>query len=208
MKRIKNYLFLSILLLAVFLFTEKANAQVAIIGGGNLSTVRNDIALQNKESILGYHFGFQLQYYPVKSIEKWSVINEFIFTRKGYLQQFEKDYDFHFNYLAMPVLVNYSPTPFLSVQGGVEFSKMISTNIKQGLKTYNTFDVGLAFGITAFDNKRVSLYSRATYGLLPMLDYVEMDEMGNFVGDIKDIHNVYYSVGIRIKLWNEKIKFY
>jgi hypothetical protein len=124
------------------------------------------------------------------------------------MQQFEEDYDFHLNYLAVPVLINYSPISFLSVHGGVEFSKMISTNIKQGLKTYNTFDVGLVFGFTAFDNKWVSIYSRATYGLLPMLDYVEMDEMGNFTGDIHDIRNLYYSLGIRIKLSNEKVKLY
>ena len=209
MKNIKiNWAFGFVLLLAGFIVPVKSEAQIAVIGGGNLSTVRSEVTLENKEPIFGYHFGYQLQYFPVKSLEKWSVINELIFSRKGYVQQFEEDYDFHFNYLALPVLINYSPISFLSVQGGVEFSKMISTNIKQGLKTYNTFDIGLAFGVTAFDNKWVSIYSRATYGLLPMLDYVGMDEMGNFTGDINDIHNLCYSLGIRVKLSNEKVKLY
>ncbi len=203
-----NWLYSFILLSFGFFIPVESEAQVAVIGGGNLSTVRSEVTLENKKAIFGYHFGYQLQYYPVKSLEKWSLINELIFTRKGYMQQFEKDYDFHFNYLAVPVLMNYSPISFLSVQGGVEFSKMISTNIKQGLKTYNTFDVGLVFGITAFDNKRISIYSRVTYGLLPMLDYVEMDEIGNFTGDINDIHNLCYLLGIRIKLSNEKVKLY
>lgn len=203
-----NWLFGLILLSLICLFSVKAEAQVSVIGGGNLSTVRNEVELENKESILGYHFGVQFQYYPLKSLEKWSVINEFIFSRKGYMQQFDKDYDFHFSYLAVPVLVNYAPVPFLSLQGGIELSNIVSTNLEQGLKTYNNIDVGLVFGLTAFDNKRISIYSRATCGLLPMIDYETMDEMGNFVDEVKDIYNVCYSLGIRIKLWDEKIGLY
>ncbi len=109
--------------------------------------------------------------------------------------------------MALPILVNYSPISFLSVQGGVELSKLASTNVKYGLDTYNTFDVGLAFGITAFDNRRIGIYSRVTYGLRPMLEYVQMDEMGNFIKEINDIHNFSYSLGIKIKLLNERIEF-
>ena len=203
-----KWIFRLTILLSGFLFPIKSEAQVSIVYGGNLSTVRNKITLENKESILGYHAGAQIQYYPVKSLKEWSIINEFIFTKKGYKQQFEKDYFSHFNYLSMPVLINYSPISFLSVQGGVELLELFSTNIKKGLKTYNTFDIGWALGFTAFDNRRIGIYSRATYGLLPMLDYVVIDEMGNFVGEKKDLYNVCYSLGIRIKLRNEKIKLY
>ena len=200
--------YLSIIILGIgFLFSIDASAQISILGGGNLNTVNSDVELKNKESLIGYHFGSQLQYYPVKKWEKWSLINEFIFIKKGYVQQFEKAYNFHFNYLALPILVNYSPISFLSVQGGVELSKLASTNVKYGLDTYNTFDVGLAFGITAFDNRRIGIYSRVTYGLSPMLEYVQMDEMGNFIKEINDIHNFSYSLGIKIKLLNERIEF-
>lgn len=199
---------LKIILFSIgFLFSINASAQISIIGGGNLNTVNDDVELKNKESIFGYHLGGQIQYYPVKKWEKWSLINELIFIRKGYAQQFEEAYNFHFNYLALPILVNYSPISFISVQGGVELSELISTNIKHGMDTYNTFDVGLALGITAFDNKRISIYSRVTYGLRPMLEYVEIDEMGNFTHEIDDIHNLSCSLGIKIKLWNEKIEF-
>lgn len=187
------------------LAATKLNAQIAIQAGGNFCNVKSDVLLENKNSIGAYHFGFGIQYFPVKNFSKLSLVNEFIFTQKGYQQNFSNDYFFRFNYLAFPILVNYSPVPFLSLQGGVELSTLVSTNIKQGMKTYNHFDSGLVAGISAFDNRRFSIYSRVTYGLSSMLDYVLIDEMGNFDGEMKDLHNVCFSLGIKFKLINEKI---
>ena len=190
-----------------FVFVLKTEAQIAVIGGVNFSNVRSDVSLENKDGLTAYHFGVSVQYYPIKSLEKLSLTNEVIFSQKGYQQSFAEDYTFRFNYLALPVLVNYTPHPFFSVQGGVELSQLASTNIKRGMKTYRHFDTGLVLGISVFDNSRVSFYTRATYGLRYMLDYVLIDEMGNFDGDINDIYNVCFSAGIKIKLRDEKIAF-
>ena len=108
----------------------------------------------------------------------------------------------------MPILINYSLSTQISIQAGVELSTLISTNIEQGIKTYNNFDTGLALGINCFGDKRISCYSRLTYGLLPMLDYYEIDELGNFKNEIHDLKNVCLSIGIKVNLYNEKIQIH
>jgi len=183
-------------------------AQFAIIAGGNYSNVRNNISLENKEPILRYNFGFSLQYYPFSKFPNLSILNELDFNQKGYQQDFEKYYSFKFNYLSLPILVNYPLSKQISIQTGIELSELISTNIKQGLKTYNNFDLGLVFGINYFEGKRLSCFTRFTYGLFPMLDYYNIDEQGNFKNEIHDLKNVCFSIGIKFNLFNEKIFLY
>ncbi|WP_423130026.1 outer membrane beta-barrel protein [Gaoshiqia sp. Z1-71] len=189
----------------MLLFSAKSHAQLAIVAGGNYATIRNNIPLENKKPITTYHYGLSVQYYPVKKLEKFSVINEIIFNQKGYQQDFEKNYLFRFSYLSLPVLINFAPLSFFSVQAGAELSKLMGTSVEQGKKTYNNFDAGLVFGFSCFDSRKLSFYSRMTYGIVPMLDYYSIDEIGNFTGEIRDLKNICLSVGIKFKLYNEKI---
>ncbi len=190
-----------------FFCNEKVKAQFALVAEGNYSSVRENIALQNKKPIFGYGLGASMQYYPFKKLQKFSIVNEIKFVKKGYQQKLEENFSFKFSYLAMPILVNYSLSEQIAIQSGIELSKLIDTNIKQGTKTYNRFDLGLVAGMSFFNNRRISGYSRLTYGLLPMLDYYRIDELGNFENEIHDLKNISFSVGIKITLHYEKIRF-
>jgi hypothetical protein len=148
------------------------------------------------------------QYYPFKKFQTISVLNELVFTQKGYQQNFGKNYSFRFNYLSVPVLINYNLSNRFSVQTGLELSKLFSTNIEQGTKTYNNIDLGLVLGLNCVCNKRISCFSRFTYGVTPILDYYEIDELGNFGDEIHDLKNICLSVGIKFNLRNEKILLY
>jgi len=191
-----------------FMCHEKSKAQIAFIAGGNYSNIRSNVYLENKKPIVGYNFGVSIQYYPFKKFKNISILNELDFTQKGYQQDFEKNYSFRFNYLSLPVLVNYSLSKQFSIQTGVELSKLISTNIKQGLNTYNGFDLGLVIGVNCFSSERFSCFSRITYGLLPLLDYNEIDDLGNFKNEIHDLKNICLSIGIKFNLYHEKISIY
>ncbi len=196
----------AILGLALFC-NEKATAQFSLIAEGNYATIRENTPLVNKKPLLGYSLGASLQFYPFKKNDKFSIINELRFTRKGYQQEFEEIHTFKFDYLALPILANYSLSKQISVQTGVELSKLVRTNIEHGTQTYNRFDIGLILGASFFNSHRISGYSRLTYGLLPMLDYYEIDELGNFKNEIHDLKNFCFSVGLKINLYNEKIRF-
>lgn len=188
-----------------FLTHLSSKAQISLMAGGNYSTIRNDVFLENKSPLVGYQLGLSFQYYPFKKIQNLSILNELDFIQKGYQQDIGKNYTFKFNYLSLPILLNYSISKQISLQTGIELSKLIATNIEQGLKTYNDFDLGLVLGVNGFHRKRLSCYSRLTYGLLPLLDYYEIDELGNFTNEIHDLKNISLSIGIKFNLSNEKI---
>jgi hypothetical protein len=191
-----------------FFCHDKLKAQIAFVAGGNYSNIRENISLENKKPIIGYNLGVSFQYYPFKKFQKISLINELELVQKGYQQDFAENYSFRFNYFSLPVLINYPLSTEISIQAGMELSTLISTNVEQGIKTYNNFDMGLVLGINFFNSKRISGYSRLTYGLLPMLDYYEIDELGNFKNEIHDLKNICLSIGIKVNLYNEKIQFH
>ncbi len=186
----------------------KSSAQIAVIAGGNYSNIRSKISLENKEPIIGYNFGSSVQFYPFKKHENISIVNELVFIRKGYQQDFGENYSFRFNYISFPVMIDYEISKQISIQSGVELSQLFSTNIEQGNKTYNNFDLGLVLGVNCFFSKRLSCFSRLTYGVLPMLGYYEIDEMGNFMNEIHDLKNICLSIGIKFNMYNEKILLY
>lgn len=186
-----------------------ANAQVVFMAGGNISTISHKTEIENIKPSLNTQVGFSVQLYPSEKWQRISVLAEPNLVRKGYHQSLDdKTYSFEFNYLSFPFLVNYSLLRQVSINCGVEFSKLFSTNIRRGLKTYNDFDLGLAAGVDYHIWGRFSLYSRFTYGLAPLLDYYQIDEMGNFKKEIHDLKNRCLTVGIKFNLTNEKIYLY
>lgn len=204
--RLNRLLFASVV--CVFIFTSSLTAQVAFIGGVNYTNDRNNNLIENQEPRTTYHWGASIRYYLLKNYTKISFQNEIILNQKGYRQVLDQEYFFNFNYISFPVLVNYSFTENFSVNTGLEFSKLLSSNIKRYTETYNDSDIGLVLGFSCFEKKGISFYSRMTYGLLPLLDYYAIDKMGNFTGEIHDLKNICFSVGIKINIHNEKIRFY
>ena len=165
--RLTRYIFQSAIFISLtFICNSVSNAQFAVMAGGNYSNVRNNISLENNGPIAGYNMGLSYQYYPFRNSRKISILNELVINQKGYRQDFEKRYSSRFNYLSLPVLVNYSLTKDFAINSGLELSTLLTTNIEHGLRTYNNFDLGLVFGMCYFESRRLSCYSRFTYGLL------------------------------------------
>lgn len=198
----------SIIISILSLFYHNGFAQVGVVGGLNYCNVRNDNVLKNTKSIFTYQMGVTFNFYPFKSFSDLSIKNEFLFTEKGYKQELNKTYTFHFDYLSYSLLANYHLSENFSIEAGGYISELINTNVKQGLKTYNTTDAGLVLGLTFLERKTVSLNSKINYGLIPMLNYYNIDNRGNFTGEINDLKNICFSLGISLNVYNEKIQFY
>jgi hypothetical protein len=206
---VTQLIFQIVLVISLILLTSvKSAAQIAVFGGGNYCTLRNDVLLKNKKPIIASEFGLSFQYHPIKSFEKLSFINELSISQKGYQQNLVRNYSFRFDYLAFPILIDYKLINPLSVQGGVELSKLLSTSMEEGTNTYNNFDAGLVLGLNWRQGRILSFYLRGIYGLVPMLDYYTFDELGNFTGKIHDLKNMCLSAGIKINLFNEKFRSY
>ncbi len=207
-QRLRPMLLFVAVLGLTFFCSKSSDAQISLFAGGNVSSIRHDVQLENKKPMGGAHIGASIQYYPFKQLQRLSIVNEIMLIQKGYHQDFEERYSFHFNYLAFPILINYELSDPLSLQAGVELASLQSTNVEQGKETYNHFDAGLVFGLTLWGNKKLSCYSRFTYGLTPLLDYYEIDEMGNFNGELHDLKNMCLTLGLKFNLSNEKIRFF
>lgn len=192
----------------LLLYSPNVRSQVAFMGGVNLCYVRNHNLLKDQNPIITYHLGFSFKMYPFKKKPDLSLQSEIMFNQKGYMQKLDKDYFFHFSYLSWTILANYPIKKEISVNTGLEISGLISTNVIDGLTTYNHSDIGLVLGISCFETRRINFYSRVVYGLLPMLDYYKIDKLGNFTGNIHDLKNMAFSVGIKINLTNEKIRLF
>jgi hypothetical protein len=65
---------------------------------------------------------------------------------------------------------------------------------------YRREDIAAVFGFNLFEGNMLSIYVNASYGILPMVSYQRIDEIGNFNGKIEDIHNTMVSLGIKFKL--------
>jgi hypothetical protein len=191
-----------------FIAFDKLIAQIAVMGGANYCDVRDNNLLENQKAIVRYQFGISFLYHPFKNMHSISIQNELLLNKKGYQQNLDKNYRFHFNYFSLPVLLNYAPVKNFSINSGVEFSGLFSTNVRQGTKTYHRFDTGLILGFTCLNSKIISFYARATYGLIPLLNYNSFDKLGNFTGEIHDLRNTCFSIGIKIKIFNEEIHLY
>lgn len=178
-------------------------AQVKLFGGVNYTGVRNDV-LKNEEAVFSWHAGGGVNYTP-REWNQFSIGLNAMLSRKGYKQYADKWYTFHFDYFSFQPVLTYSPVKLLSFEAGVDIGALISTNVKQGMSTYNRFDCGIIFGFTVFNDKQIALYSQIIYGLVPMLTYDKMDSMGNFTGEINDLKNTSLLLGIRVNIYHEKI---
>lgn len=199
----------SLILPALFLIvSNKSYAQVSLMGGASYCNVRDNNLLENKKGIVAFQGGAAISVYPFKNLPNLSVENELLINRKGYQQNLDQNYTFYFDYASWPILACYSPVRNFTINAGVELSQLLFTNFKKGTRTYHDFDAGLVLGFSCFDEKWIGLYSRMTYGLVPMLNYYSFDESGNFTGEIHDLKNLCISVGIKINLYHEKIHLF
>jgi len=141
-----------------------SQAQIALLGGINFCWMRNNNLLQQQEVLVSPHFGTSIQYYPFKNAPEISLENGFLFNTKGYHLKIDKNYYFRLRYYSFPFLLNYSITENLKISSGLEFNYLSSTNVEQGTKTYNRFDMALVAGVEGWNTHAVNPYFRCSYG--------------------------------------------
>lgn len=186
------------------IFAFEAHGQLSFYGGANISTVRTEYVLGSIESNPGYQVGCT---YVFNRIFKSPVYpyTQFEIIRKGYVQDLhDKAYKVNFSYAIHTLGIVYRPFNFFSVNLGTDFSSLfkarqyVDADTFRIKENFRDFDLGLRGGICFFENKIVNFYASYIHGMVPMLAYTRIDEMGNFTDKIKDIRNVCIQAGLRI----------
>lgn len=179
--------------------------QFEILGGANYAFVRHQY-LPNAQPIFASQWGFGITVNPKRDWQKISVTSNVVLTTKGYEQQLNQDYEFRLLYVGLQVILNYNVSKAVALQGGVELSGLESSSFYNSIDNYRSNDVGILVGVVFFSEKQLSFFAQSTLGLLPLIDYYDIDAAGNFNGRIRDVRNTCLTVGLKFKLI--KRKFY
>lgn len=179
-------------------------SQVEIFGGANHAFIRHQSLVGSTRPIQSPHWGIGITVYPVRDWSKFSISTNLLFTVKGYEQKVNKELKFELYYTAFQLIANYKLTEVLGAQAGLEYATYGGCSVSNSDENYRTNDLGLLVGFTVFPEKRLSIYSQCIWGLLPIVDYYEIDASGNFKGRIRDVRNTCFSVSLKIKITKQK----
>jgi len=195
----KSFRYIILLVALWFLAQQKAFAQIEAVAGLNYSYAMNDGVLPNQEAIVTPMFGL-LKSFQLEDSSIHHLKTGILFIISGYNQDFEETtYSKRFKYLALPLLYKLQLTNAFSVEAGAQFRMMILRE-EEYKYNYRREDIAAVFGFNLFEGNMLSIYANASYGILPMVSYQRVDEIGNFNGKIEDVHNTMVSLGIKFKL--------
>jgi hypothetical protein len=193
------------LILAIFiLLSNNCWSQIFILGGFNRNYIKQDYLAGNVEGVSNYHFGAAWSMRPVKNLSYLSIERQFLFLWKGYKQSVgTTDYEAELLYLSFPFIIKYSYR-FVSLQTGISLDLLTFTSdVKYAESSkFNNFDSSLIIGFDLFEQKRLGFYARYCIGLTQILDYYSFDKLGNFTGEIQDIKNRNFLLGLKLRLSN------
>jgi len=169
-----------IMLLAVVtaLGFTSANAQkmkLGVKGGLNFASVSGDNT-KGKDAVTSFNFGVVSEI-PVSG--KFSFQPELMYSGQGYSFN---DNTIALNYLNIPLMAKYYLTKGLSVEAGPQAGFLLSaknekTDIK---KSFNTFDLGVNFGLG------YKLENGLNFGVRYNLGLTDINNLGNSFGKNKN----------------------
>lgn len=169
--------------------------QLGIKGGANISKV------DGKSFKDEFRYGYSLGGFAVVRVsEKFQIQPEVLFnqfnTRSGSnfdtLYNTENLKDIKLNYLAIPILLNYSPVKFFTLQAGPQFGILLNKNdnlLTNGKNTFNSGDFSMVGGVQ-LNIANFKLAGRYFVGLSDIGDIDNKDKWKN--------QGFQLSVGLRI----------
>jgi hypothetical protein len=169
-----------------FVAAEGANAQGIKVGVKGGATVYKLDGISFKDKFLwGYHAGVTTELMWSKN---WGIQPEFLFnqsnTQTGY--SFDTLYrsinpgtlkDIKLNYLSIPILLSWRPSPFITFQAGPQFSVLMSkqrTLLQDGAEAFKAGNVSMLAGVQV-NLLSFRIYGRYSWGLVNMNNIDDKD---------------------------------
>jgi len=201
----KTYL-LAILLMAIAF--SQSFGQVGIMLGPNYSSVRHNNLLENQSGKLNFHYGVNVAFHPFPSTPELSFKTDLMVVTKGYQQNLSgEDFNLNLTFFSFSPMVRYELLEGFHIHTGLELNSLAGSNVKEGLQTYQKSERAVFLGLDLFSNKLFSMYTRASFGLSPMLDYYDIDPIDGIQGRLRDIYSTTILIGLQLNIYNEKINF-
>ena len=159
----KIHLLLFPLVVSVSAFGQETS--FGIKAGVNYSTISGDAS--GVESKIGFHAGV---FGIIKPIDALGIQPEMVFSRQGAQASANNDVKFHYDYLNIPVMLNFYPTETFFLQAGPQLGFLVSAKATDGNQTediksqLNTTDFSLGLGM-GFDLSHTVIGFRFNLGL-------------------------------------------
>jgi hypothetical protein len=197
---------LILLSISLLLASKYTKAQVYLYSGAHKNFVRTK-KIQNASPAQSYHLGAAVNVFQ-KDNNKVFYTYDVGVIDKGYSQQLGgENFNFQFRYATVQATVSYLPVRWVALKAGFNGALLIYSNVYKWSKVYVPIDLGLVAGLSLLENKRIGLYFQAVYGLLPMIDYYDIDAKGNFNGRLYELRNVSVMAGLRVDIYGKKFFF-
>lgn len=174
------------LLLAVIITMTTSAAftqgfKVGIKGGADINKI------DGKPFKSQFSYGYQAgAFAQIGLTSKWGIQPEVLFSQTNIdtSESFSDIYDFNsvskvkLNYLKIPLLLNYSPNPFVTLQAGPQFSILMDQNsslTKNGKDALSKGDLTMLAGIQ-LNISKIKIYGRYGVGLNNINDIDKQDK--------------------------------
>ena len=181
----KNKILLLAILLIVSLSSVYAQGfKLGIKGGADIHKI--DGKPFSDEFSYGYHVGGFAQ---VNVTHKWGIQPEVLFSEVNVdtSSSFSTVYDFNsvskvkLQYLKIPLLLNYSPNPFVSLQLGPQYGILLDNDkslVKNGKDAFAKGDFSMIGGVQ-LNISKIKIYGRYAVGLSNINDIDNQDKWKN-----------------------------
>ena len=182
--------------------------QIGMMLGTNYSNIRHQDRLEGTRGKVSLNLGANLEVVPIRSISNLSLKTDFMIVPKGYTQILnEIKYRVNLRYFVFAPMIKYAFDKDFAVHSGVEFNGFIGSNVDGAEETYRKNEKAFFFGFDILSSKRFSFYTRASFGLTPVLDYYEIDPIEGITGSFSDLYTTTIMLGLQLNIHHEKIRF-
>ncbi len=194
-----------ILLVVFVLSANSAQGQVFYYAGANGCAIRDNGLLVEEEPAIFTTSGFSAKFSFWGSESPWTVDCGLGLDFKGYKQKLDETYIFRFAYLTLPLMFSRQTNGPISFGAGVDLSLLAGTNVRRGLSTYNSIDAAPSLECSYYFSEIAGFQLHFSYGLMPMLDYFDFDNLGNFTKEVHCLKNTSLSLRFIIRITHAKI---
>ncbi|WP_373522702.1 hypothetical protein [Aquiflexum sp.] len=196
-----------IIILSLLAFSQ-IYGQVGLMMGPNYSTVRHSGILENQRGKMNFHYGVNVAFYPFANTPELSFKTDLLVVTKGYQQNLSgEDFNLNLSFLSFAPMVRYELSQGFHFHTGIELNILAGSNVNEGLQTYRNSERAVFLGLDLFSDKYLSIFTRASFGLSPMLDYYDIHPIDGIQGQLRDIYTTTVLIGIQLNIYNEKIRF-
>jgi hypothetical protein len=202
-----GFRFFLVTVLVFFAQIPEGFGQIGMMMGTNYSNIRHDNRLENSRGKMDIHLGANIEVVPFKKIPNLSVRTDLILIQKGYTLKLDgTNYRVNLEYGSFAPMIKYAIMEDLSIHSGVEFNRFSNSNVGED-ETFRKNEKAIFFGFDLFNSKRLSFYTRASFGLTPVLDYYDIDPIEGIQGKISDLYTTTIMLGLQLNIHHEKIRF-